>query len=195
MKANRQGLIKRVFVALALAALAGCGLPANGKVAVVTPSDVPFGLLSTAAPGQTPQPTGPLVNVYLVRADHLDPLDRHVSNGNIPENSVRLLLLGPLPTEAARGLTSDIPAGTRLVSLDLNGAVAAVDLSSDFGAVGGSDQVLAVAQIVYTLTSSRYIDAVVFSINGKRIEIPDGSGSLSDRPMGRGDYSRLLASG
>lgn len=195
MNGSRRCSIRVLSVTVALGALAGCGLPANGKVDRVTKSDVPFGLLATAAPGQTPQPSGPTVSVYLVRDDHLTAAARHVANGNIPENSVRLLLLGPLPAEATRGLTSDVPTGTRLVSLDLNRSVAAVDLSSEFGTVGGSDQVLAVAQIVYTLTASRYINAVVFSINGKRIEIPDGSGSLSDRPMGRSDYSQLLASG
>lgn len=195
MSARRRWSIRVLSVALALGGLTSCGLPPNGEVDRVTKNDVPFGLLSTAAPGQTPQPTGPVVSVYLVRNDHLDATARHVAHGNIPENSVRLLLLGPLPAEATRGLTSDVPTGTRLVSLDLNGSVAAVDLSSEFGTVGGSDQVLAVAQIVYTLTASRYINAVVFSINGQPIEVPDGSGSLSDGPMRRADYSRLLASG
>jgi spore germination protein GerM len=88
-------------------------------------------------------------------------------------------------------LTSDVPSGTRLISLDLSGPVATVDLSSPLGTVGGSDQVLAVAQIVYTLTASRYIDSVRFAINGKAIEVPDSSGSLAKTPRGRADYRRL----
>jgi spore germination protein GerM len=71
------------------------------------------------------------------------------------------------------------------------GNVATVDVSSEFGTVGGSDQVLAVAQIVYTLTSSRYIDSVRFAINGNPTEVPDGSGSLSGTPRTRKDYPRL----
>jgi spore germination protein GerM len=129
--------------------------------------------------------------VFFVRGDRLVGANRHVSGDNVPAEAVRLLLAGPLPSEAANGMSSDVPTGTRLISLDLNRSVAAVDMSSEFGSVGGSDQVLAVAQLVYTLTASRYIDAVVFAINGKRIEVPDGSGSLSRAPMRRSDYPRL----
>lgn len=195
MKAGRRRAVELVTCALAVSFLAGCGLPANGKVDRVAPADVPFGLLnSSVPPGQTPQPTGPATVVYFVRDGHLVAADRHVVGGNVPENTVRLLLAGPLPTEAAGRLSSDIPTGTRLVSLDLNESVATVDLTSDFGAVGGSEQVLAVAQLVYTVTASEYINAVVFAINGERIEVPDGSGSLSSTPMRRNNYPRLLAS-
>jgi len=118
-----------------------------------------------------------------------------VFGANVPAEAVRLLLTGPEPAEAAHGLTTDIPSGTRLISLDLTGPVAKVDLSAEFGTVGGSEQVLAVAQIVYTLTASRYIDAVSFAISGKPIEVPDGSGSLSRTPRNRQDYRNLAPAG
>ena len=195
MRPSRRSLARLVVVGAVASSLAGCGLPTSGKVERVSPADVPFGLLESAPPGEGLQPTGPVVDVFFVRDDYLAAVAGHVVPGNVPANAVRLLLKGPPPSEAARGFSSDIPTGTRLVSLDLNGSVASVDLSAEFGSVGGSDQVLAVAQIVYTLTASRYIDAVVFAINGTRIEVPDGSGSLSATPMRRRDYPRLLSSG
>jgi spore germination protein GerM len=174
---------------------AGCGLPANQHLQRVDPSTVPFDLLATAPPGTpAPQASGPVTRVYFVRNTHLVTATRRVISENIPGQAVRLLLLGPTVQEAAAGLTSDIPAQTKLISLDLAASVATVDLSPEFGTVGGSDQVLAVAQIVYTLTASKLIDAVRFAINGKPIEVPDGSGSLASTPRTRADYRDLAPS-
>jgi len=194
MNSCRNQAVRLVLATIVVSGLVGCGLPASGKVDKIASAEVPFDLLATAAPGQSPQPKGPPAVIYLVRGNHLVAANRHVIGENVPAEAIRLLLTGPLSSEAAGGLSSDVPTGTRLVSLDLNGSVAAVELNSEFGGVGGSDQVLAVAQIVYTLTASRYIDAVVFAISGKRIEVPDGSGSLSSAPMRRSDYPHLLVS-
>jgi spore germination protein GerM len=185
------------IAAIAATALAaGCGLPTSGHIERMDPRTVPFGLLRTAPPG-TPAPAarGPATDLYFVQGDRLVTAARRVVGDNIPAEAVRLLLDGPTTTEAARGLTSDVPAQTRLISLDLSGSVATVDLSSEFGTVGGSDQVLAVAQIVYTLTASRYIDSIRFAINGKLTEVPDGSGSLASAPRTRQDYPRLAPAG
>jgi spore germination protein GerM len=170
-------------------AVAGCGVPASGHLQRIDPSTVPFNLLSTAPPGtKTPESNGPATAIFFVRDDRLVTAKRHVVAEVAPVAALRSLFVGPTPIEAARGLTTDVPAQTRLISLDLAGPVATVDLSSEFSAVGGSEQVLAVAQIVYTLTASPDISAVQFAIDGETIEVPDGSGSLSDTPRRRGDY-------
>ena len=119
------------------------------------------------------------------------PAGRRVVGENVPAEAVRALIVGPTSAESARGLATDVPTQTRLVSLDVAGSVATVDLSGEFVNLWGFDQVLAVAQFVYTLTASRYIDAVRFAIDGKHIEVPDASGSLSARPRDRNDYKPL----
>jgi spore germination protein GerM len=179
------------LLALALAA-GGCGLPAPGDVDRVDPATVPFGLLDTTAPGApTAAPRGPVAQVFFVRDQRLVAIPRRVVGENVPSEAVRLLLEGPTAVEAAAGVTSDVPARTRLISLDLTGHVVTVDFTDEFGTVGGSDQVLAVAQLVYTLTASRYIESVRFAINGKPTEVPNGSGSLSSAPRTRHDYRGL----
>lgn len=183
------------LLALACAA-AGCGLPSSNHVDHVDRRSVPFGLLDTSPPGAPAQePRGPEAQVYFVREQGLVAVSRRVVGENVPAEAVRLLLEGPTADEALIGLTSDVPARTRLISLDLSDHVVTVDLTSDFGAVGGSDQVLAVAQLVYTLTASRFIDAVRFAIDGKPTEVPDGSGSLSGAPRTRHDYRGLASAG
>ncbi len=189
------GARERHFTALLIVAAltSGCGLPAH-RLTRLDRKTVPFGLLQTAPPTAPPQGRGPHASVYFVANGRLVAVSRLVV-GQIQQAAARALIAGPTAAESARGLSSDVPAQTRLTSLDLTGSVATVDLSDEFGAVGGSDQVLAVAQFVYTLTASHYIDSVRFAINGKFIEVPDASGSLSSQPRSRKDYRSLAPRG
>lgn len=185
-----------VLAAILLLTAVGCGVPVSGHVERMDPRTVPFHLLSTSAPtSAAPQAHGPATSIYFIAGDRLSIVQRRVVGENVPAEAVRLLLVGPDGQEASAGLTTDIPAQTRLISLDLTGPVATVDLSSEFGTLGGSEQVAAVAQIVYTLTGSRYIDSVRFAINGDLTEVPDGSGSLANAPRSRRDYPHLAPSG
>lgn len=182
-----------VWAALALMpVLAACGLPSTGQAKTIDPSGVPFGLLSPSpADLASPQAQGRPTAVYFVRDDRLVTALRRVDGENAPAEIVRMLLEGPTREESAANITSDIPEGTRLVSLDVVGSMATVDLSNQFGTAGGSDQVLAVAQMVYTLTTTGQIRTVQFAIDGKVIEVPDGSGSLASTPRSRADYAQV----
>lgn len=183
--------MKRLLSAgAALFVLTSCGLPTSSTPERIDPARVPYGLLQRHNTTPSAPAAGPATTVYLTDGNRLTAATRRVTGLNVPAEALRALLEGPTAPEAARGVVSDIPSQTRLLSLDLNGSVASVDLSDDFGTAGGSQQVLAVAQIVYTLTASRFIDAVTFSLAGKPIEVPDGSGSLSTAPRSRADYRR-----
>ena len=182
--------MRRWVVLAALLATTACGLPMSGDAHRIDPSTVPYGLLATQPATPSSPQAGPHVDVYLVRGDRLVVRSRQITGLNVPAEALRSLLQGPTPTESAHGLVTDIPAQTRLYSLDLRGKTATVDLSSTFGAAGGSQQVLAIAQIVYTVTSSRYIDAVQFSLAGRPVEVPNGTGSLAPGARTRADFRR-----
>lgn len=171
----------------------GCGVPSGGRPHAISRSAVPFGLLDPAPASASAQPNGPALPVYLLHNDHLVAVTRHLNWVNRPAELVRVLFEGPTADESSRGLTTDIPSGTVLLSLDVNGTTATADLSKAFGDLGGSEQVLAVAQVVYTLTASRHIDGVRFTVEGRTVEVPDGSGSLSSRPRTRSDFPGVLA--
>lgn len=173
--------------------MAGCA-PDVGHAHRVPDSKVPFGLMSSGANGEASQaPHGLATKVYLLRDGRLVPTTRRVvGRANVPAEAVRSLLDGTTARDSAKGITTAIPQETHLLSLDVSGRVATVDLSSEFGAVGGESQAQAVAQIVYTTTASPYIGAVRFAINGRPIEVPDGTGSLSATPKQRSDYPDLM---
>jgi spore germination protein GerM len=182
--------VKRWLALLALLGVAACGLPVSSPPHRIAPSTVPYGLLDLQQATPRATASGPTVSVYLVDGDRLVARPRQITGLNEPAEALRSLLAGPTPAESRRGLVSDIPAQTRLYSLDLQGSIATVDLSPTFGTSGGSQQVLAVAQIVYTITASRYIDAVRFSVDGRPIEVPNGSGSLGSAARTRADYQQ-----
>lgn len=170
-----------------------CGLPADRTPTPIDSSDVPFGLLAPRATTTALPQLGPTTPLFFVRGGHLVASRRHVSSdANVPEAALRELLLGPTPADFSAGDTTSIPSQTRLISLDVDPrSVAHVDLSKEFAGIGGSDQILAVAQIVLTLTAADQIRRVSFLIEGRPIEVPDGHGSLSSQPRAASDYVGL----
>lgn len=182
---------RSVAAAVLLLVLAACGMPRSAAPQAIPPSSVPFGLLNSHPATASPNPVGPVGHVYFVHNNQLVAVGRRIPGIDPPAELVRSLLDGPKTAETSAGLSTAIPSRTGLLSLDLEGTVAIVDLTHQFGNVSGSDEVVAVAQIVYTVTTSAFIQAVEFSINGKRVEVPDGSGSLSLRPRTRAEYRTL----
>lgn len=95
-----------------------------------------------------------------------------VAGGITLEGQVKRLLAGPTKGQARRGLTSDIPAGTRLLALRTEQRKVFLTLSQDFTKALGPAHVLeeALEQIAKTVTGSGRYDAVFVSVrnaNGK----------------------------
>lgn len=185
--------MRRFVTVLALlvvvAAAAGCGVPVGSGPTRIDPSTVPYGLLNESGTAAPDELFGRAVPIFLVDGDRLVSVTRHVSGTNVAQHSLGALLLGPTAIEASRGYRTAIPSDVRLISLDYVGdTVASVDLTPAFGAISGSDQVLAVAQIVFTLTASSRIHAVQFAVADKPVAVPDGHGTLDTAPRTRADY-------
>lgn len=95
------------------------------------------------------------------------------------------LLAGPTPEERARGLGTEIPAGTRLRSLVIREGVAIVDLTGEVASGGGSASMQGrLWQIVYTGTQMG-VQQVRILIDGEERQALGGEGLLIDRPIGR----------
>ena len=105
--------------------------------------------------------------------------------------AISTLLQGPTADEAAQGLRTAIPSGTRLLAADLKDGVLTIDLSKDFLVVQGSEQRTAVAQLVFTATGTPDVDKVLFAIEGTQKEVPIDDGSLSAAPLTRFSYPSL----
>ena len=146
---------------------------------------------ATTAPSTTTAPAAIPVDVFFIRDERVAPASREVTPPAVARGAMEALLAGPTAADQAGGLTSSIPAGTRLLGLRVTPAgVAEVDLSGEFASGGGSLSMLTrVAQVVYTLTSFPTVRSVRFLIDGERVEAIGGEGVIVDHPLTRDDVA------
>lgn len=137
-----------------------------------------------------------MARVYFLRYDAqrnvvtLAPSPRRISESapltEQVSQAVSQLLEGPSEDDHVRGCTSEIPAGTRLLGVDLADKTAFLNFSGKIEAGGGSSSMLArVYQIVYTATDLPGIEAVRILIDGIARDAMGGEGVLIDEPVRR----------
>lgn len=178
----------------ALALGAACGIPTDSGPRALPRDDVPFDLLAPATTEGTSTTLVAVtteVPVYLIGPDRLAVVRRLVESPPSLFRALESLLAGPTAEESAAGLRTAVTNQTRLLSVRVQSGVATVDLSGEFAAIGGQEQILALAQLVYTATASQGVLGVRFSLDGKAVEVPRGDGTLTQEPLSPADYARL----
>jgi Sporulation and spore germination len=180
--------VKRRAVAGLLLLLTACGGAAR---ATAIPSDeIPFSLAGSSAP---PPPATALASFSLafVLRGRLVDVTRQLSSRLPVESVLTALLDGPTAREDARGITSEIPSQTRLLTESVVGGVVQVNLSREFQGAGSSQSaLLRVAEVVRTLTSLKGVSVVRFLIDGVFVSVPTDNGVV-DRPVGASDYASV----
>lgn len=181
---------------LAVAVVAGCGVPTGGEPSTIPPTDVPYGL---AAPSPSVTPTAPPeANVdgsrvhWLTTDGTLVPRVREVSGTTRRERLSYLLeqlAAGPTRDERDEQLSTSLPPEVRLSVTGLEGGTATIDLDSSAQAPAGVSGRRAVAQIVLTATSVPGVDAVLLELAGEPIEAPLPAGELTTGPLTAQDYA------
>ncbi len=170
---------------------AGCGVTTSDDVEVADAEDVPFGLLEPDRVPVALQPvTGAVVvQLYLFDPDSsaLVPVTRQVGSAGI-EAVAAELVTGPTTSESFLGLQSALTDIDAIDGIDIEGSTALVDLNDSFTTLGGSDQIIAIAQLVFTVTERPRLDRLVVSVNGENVEVPRDDGTLTRDPLTRTDY-------
>lgn len=159
--------------------LLGCGLSSQSQ-------PVPLPVQQTPASSSVPtRENGYSVTVYFVQFGRLAPVSRSAPDTS-PETALRLLVEGPDAVEAATGLeTALVPQ--RLSSVVAGRGPLTVEAGPEFTSIAGDNQLLAVAQLVWTVTGPAPRALVRITVEGKPIEVPTDDG-LSRLPVGRDDY-------
>lgn len=172
-----------------------------------TPAPTSESSPSPATPSGSPAASAPLgpddttiVRAYFYLGGEpgtagLVPLLREVAHtGAVGGAAMNALLSGPATIESGdRGITSAIPAGSRLLNLSIADGIATVDLSSEFESGGGSASVITrLGQVVYTLTQYPTVQSVLFRIDGRAVTVFSSEGIVLDGPVGRDDFQDLL---
>jgi hypothetical protein len=178
---------------LLVAAITGCGVPDEPDPRPVTPPRGPFQALVSPTPAVTA--SGPVTErLCLVRDGALVTVTRHIAAQPTVQRLIADLLAGPTDDEQASGLSSALLGGDLVAGIQVRGSRAVVDLTAAIEGAARSDEVLAYAQLVCTLTGRDDISDVVFTRAGNPIAVPTGDGSLSTGPLTLADYRGLVAS-
>ncbi len=119
----------------------------------------------------------------------LESVPRRFGGGDLTERvraQVDALARGPLPDEAARGLSSAVPADVTVRSASLVDGVLNVDLDPAFERGGGTASMFGrLYQLYYTLSQPSDVDAVTLAIAGRVVEVFGGEGIILDVPWVR----------
>ena len=184
-----------VTAAIAMVAIvAGCGIPSDDGAILAQPADVPFDLLgdasstSTSAPSASPTTEA---TIFLVQGERLAPVRRDLASPLSVKAMLEALAAGPRSTEVQLGLRTALLAPDLMRSGGVVGGIATVDLGPAFADIAGRDQILALAQIVSTLTGLPGVGRVSFTIGGAPIGVPRGDGAVTTDSVSRDDYATL----
>jgi spore germination protein GerM len=190
---------RRVAAAAAVAVLvlatAGCGVRSDAAPRELSSEEIPYGLLEEAPATSTSVPTPSVakaaVLVYFVSGDRMVSVVREVNAPASVPKALTALLFGPQEDEAARGIRSSINPTAAVQARQVDPSTYLVDLSSEFASGSTSEQVLGLAQIVYTATEVAGVTGVRFTLNGAPVEVPTPSGPLIASPVGREAFAEF----
>jgi hypothetical protein len=189
----------RLLTAVTLAVLTGCGVPTGGEPDTLAPSEVPYGLLSPAAPPPAPSSSPAQIDrprVYLIGPDDvLRPSGRDVEGTGLRDrlgDLLRQLGSGPTAGERDDELATALPPGVRLSVAAVDDGTVTIDLAGPGEAPSGEQSRLAVGQIVLTATSLPDVHAVLLTRGGEPLEAPLPSGELTTAPLTAAEYQELL---
>jgi spore germination protein GerM len=99
------------------------------------------------------------------------------------EYAIKELLSSPSKWEKSKGFTSEIPQGTKLLSVRESSGSILLDLSSDFETGGGAESTyMRIKQIIKTVNSNS-AKPVYLYINGKQANVIGGEGVMLKQPL------------
>lgn len=190
----RLAIIFAVVIALVAA---GCGVPRDDAPQVIASDQLPIELVEgQQATSSTPlSPDATDFQIWMVGGDNkLATVAREIPR--TPEAVLTALLNGTFPEERALDITSAITrsTGATVVGVQEEDRIAFVDLTEgSLEGIAASEQELAFAQIVYSLTGLVEIDSVVFTIDGEAISFRiDGGATNPGQAVSRTDFESLI---
>jgi hypothetical protein len=183
--------IVTAVAALGLVLAAGCGVPSQDSATETDPNQVPFGLLDRNRGVEVGGLGGRSVVVFLTDEGRLYRTTRNIPPPLRLDAVLETLKEGPTRAELAGGVRSAVLDDDTFGDVAVAGGTAVVDLSRPLTGRSNADQILALAQIVFTLTARPGIGQVQFTLADQSIEIPVANGTTTTNPVSRDDYQSL----
>lgn len=134
------------------------------------------GGVAVTVPAKREKPVAPIAS--LAKADSLSPYEQELSN------AIGLLLQGPTAAEQAEGVYTEIPAGTKLLSIDDTDEVLKVNLTQPFAVGAGAHSVIQrVEELKATIRPLTKDKKVLLLIEGKPATTIGSEGLEIDNPF------------
>ncbi|HJP66747.1 MAG TPA: Gmad2 immunoglobulin-like domain-containing protein [Actinomycetota bacterium] len=169
----------------------GGGAPSASPSTKVTPTPK-----ATASSTKKPPASGGSVTyeVWFTYGEHLFVTQRtEPFTVAVGRAALEAMLEGPSSAERKAGVGTTIPAGTKLLGLNIEDGIATVDMSGTYDDGGGSlSERMRLAQMVYTITQFSSVQGVNLRLDGKAVDTFSGEGIVLDHPQTRADYDDLL---
>jgi len=188
--------VRVAAVAIALVVvLAACGVSTRDELSTADAGDVPYDLLAPEVPTSTSTTEArrqtARAAVWFVAGGEILPLFRDVPAPADLEGLLAALAAGPTEGEARLGARSSIPGGVGEIAGRVERRTAVIELPPGFADAAPREQLLGLAQLVYTATELAAVDTVRFEIDGVQVAVPRADGSVVDAPLRRVDYEAL----
>ena len=187
---------RRLVLAVVLSAVgssSGCGVPTQQSAEPIENDRLPIALQERAVPDATVGPPLESIAVWLVRDDALSSVVHLVESPVTPGVALRQLELGATQAEQRQGLRSAIPDAGMVGDATVTRGTTTVELAQSFDQIPPRDQMLAIAQIVLTLTDLRGVGRVQFERSDASLAVPLADGSMTDEPVSADDYFALVS--
>lgn len=197
--ARRRSVASAAVAGLATFALAGCGIPTGQAASPIAASQLPGRVVSRNPSSKVPSTDSGLVqvDVYFTSTNaYVLPEARYVKPHASLATVIGTLLLagGPSTTERFKGIQSALSSQIHLLSSHVASNVVTANFSAGFGQLSGTQEILGVAQVVYTVAANlRTNVGVLFEIDGVPIDVPVASGALESGPVHESQYGTLLS--
>ena len=99
------------------------------------------------------------------------------------EYAIKELVKSPSKWEKSKGFTSEIPQGTKVLSVRESSGSVLVDLSSEFESGGGAESTyMRIKQVIKTANANT-ASPVYLYINGKQVNVIGGEGVMIKQPL------------
>lgn len=192
---------RSLAVVLAVASLTACSrLGPQDDDHPVDAAAVPYDLLApstttTRPPPPTTTTTLPWrANLWYVAGEYIVPAPRQLREQPEVDQLIRLLLRGPSEQDLPL-VRSALDADDVVVEPVPRGGQLTIDLAPDFGTRSPPEQILGLAQLVFTVTEVPGVGRIVFRIDGAELAVPLPNGQLAVGSVSRDDFIVLAYPG
>ncbi len=139
----------------------------------------------TAEP-QANNKTAKTVKIFLLdKTGEIRSVNRtcETSENSCFEYAINELINAPTKWEKSKGFTSEIPTGTKVLSIRETSNSILIDLSSNFETGGGAESTyMRVKQIIKTVNSNSKLPVYLY-INGRQANVIGGEGIMIKQPL------------